>query len=275
VPIGLVVGVDLAWGVRGTASRETGIAVVDTTGRIVELACARGVDATLARIEAAAAGHDDVLTFVDASIIVRNPSGQRECERQVGQRYGRWKVSANSTNLGSRHLAGVALAGRLEERGWSYHDGIEGPPSYGRHFAECYPYTTLVGTRELGYGIEGERPRYKRRPKALPGDGWREARASACDELIRRLVQLSGIDPPLSLDSHAVARELATTGSPRDDRSYKHREDLIDALLCAWTALLWLRHGHERCQVLGARPRGPEPVATIIAPALDSQRRAG
>ena len=34
------------------------------------------------------------------------------------RRYGRWKVSANSTNLGSRRLAGVALLGLLEDRGW-------------------------------------------------------------------------------------------------------------------------------------------------------------
>src|SRR5262245_20064461 len=138
--IGLVVGVDLAWGSHGEASRETGVAVVDTAGRIRNLGCFRGVDATVMCIQEAASGHGDVLAFVDASIIVRNPMGQRDCERQVGQHYGRWKVSANSTNLGSRHVAGVELARLLEDFGWAYHDGIDGPPSTGRHFAECYPY---------------------------------------------------------------------------------------------------------------------------------------
>ena len=32
---------------------------------------------------------------------------------------------------------------------------------------------------------------------------------------------------------------------------YKHREDLIDALLCAGTASLWAPHGSGRCQVPG------------------------
>jgi hypothetical protein len=30
---------------------------------------------------------------------------------------------------------------------------------------------------------------------------------------------------------------------------YKHREDLIDALLCAWTASLWASHSSGLCQV--------------------------
>jgi predicted RNase H-like nuclease len=48
----------------------------------------------------------------------------------------------------------------------------------------------------------------------------------------------------------------------------KHREDLIDALLCAWTASLRAPHGLDRCQVLGLPAKTiDEPMATIIAPA--------
>ena len=57
--------------------------------------------------------------------------------------------------------------------------------------------------------------------------------------------------------------------SPLDDREYKHREDLIDACLAAWTALLWHHRSGLRCQVLGR----DDPLvddggrrATIIAP---------
>jgi predicted RNase H-like nuclease len=45
--------------------------------------------------------------FVDAPLVVANETGQRLCETQVGQRYGRWKVSANTTNIHSPRLAGV------------------------------------------------------------------------------------------------------------------------------------------------------------------------
>jgi len=93
-----------------------------------------------------------------------------------------------------------------------------------------------------------------------------------CDDLVRRLVSLRTADPPLHLTSHPVTAKLADEASPVDDRHYKHREDLIDAVLCAWTGLLWLAHGPKRCQVLGIGDQRT-PVATIIAPARSEQRR--
>jgi predicted RNase H-like nuclease len=72
---------------------------------------------------------------------------------------------------------------------------------------------------------------------------------------------------------HPVAKKLAEEPSPVTDVAYKHREDLIDALVCAWTASLWTRYGLDRCQVLGL-PADPNrgPAATIIAPARPEQR---
>jgi len=88
------------------------------------------------------------------------------------------------------------------------------------------------------------------------------------------VVRLAGADPPFRLDSHPLTRQLAAEPSPLNDAAYKHREDLIDALLCAWTAALWFRHGTNRCQILGFPQQGAtEPIATIIAPARPEQRR--
>ena len=144
--------------------------------------------------------------------------------------------------------------------------------------SESYPFCTLVGAAELGY--DRERPRYKRPPRRLPAAEWRPQRAANCDELIRRLGRLASADPPLRLDSHPVTRQLITEPSPLGDTAYKHREDLIDALLCAWTAALWVRHGLRRCQVLGlpdgaAAGTAARPAATIIVPARPGQRGTG
>jgi predicted RNase H-like nuclease len=54
---------------------------------------------------------------VDAPLVVRNESGQRPCETQVGQRYGRWRVSANTTNSHSPRLAGVRFLNLAELSG--------------------------------------------------------------------------------------------------------------------------------------------------------------
>ncbi|MFD6415272.1 DUF429 domain-containing protein [Streptomyces sp. NPDC060194] len=261
---GLFIGVDLAWAQQGgTKPNETGVAAIDRTGTVIDCGWTFGTEETLEWILRTAGGRPG-LAFVDAPLVVDNPTGQRLCEREVGQRYGRWKVSANSTNQGSPRLAGLDLRKRLEAAGWTYDDGRDGPPSDGRFFSECYPYTTLVGAAELGY--DQERPRYKRPLRGVPAAVWQEARARECDGLIARLHGLATARPPLLLDSHEDSGRLLAEPSPRKSVDYKHREDLIDALLCAWTASLWAHHGLARCQVLGATtPHPPGHAPTIIA----------
>ncbi len=195
------IGVDLAWAERrnGGQPNETGVAVLDPAGHVLDVGWTRTLHDTIDWIEAAA-GHHPALLFVDAPLLVDNRAGQRACETQVGQRYGRWKVSANSTNLASPRLAGVTLRTSLQASGWRYDDGRTGPPTTGQVMSECYPYTTLVGAAELGY--DHERPGYKRKPAALTMTAWRPIRAVACDELIDRMTALHRADPPLLLLSH-------------------------------------------------------------------------
>ena len=138
----------------------------------------------------------------------------------------------------------------LKDLGFAYSDGWAGPPANARHVFECYPYTTIAGVTELGYDVE--RPRYKRKPKAMNAATFRPLRAAACDELIGRMITLADADPPLLLFSHPASAALVLEPSPvANESDYKHREDLLDALLCAWTASFWRRHGADRCQVLG------------------------
>jgi predicted RNase H-like nuclease len=268
-----VLGVDLAWGLGrpdGRPPNETGVVALATDGRVTDAGWTVTLDETADWIDAHA--EPDCVLFVDAPLLVENERGQRTCETQVGQRYGRWKVAANSSNLGLPHAAGVVLRTRLEERGWRYDDGHDGPSLRGRTMSECYPYTTIVGSPALGYDIA--RPTYKRKPRAVPTVGWRPMRAAACDGLIAALAALDAHDPPLDLRSHPVTRALVDEPSPELDRAYKHREDLLDAAIAAWSAAVWVRHGFDACQVLGD-PRTPSdrPAATIIAPARPEQRR--
>jgi predicted RNase H-like nuclease len=266
-------GVDLAWRECNDSilANETGVAVIGWSGQILDAGWIRGVQHTIGWADTAV-GDGDAFMFVDAPLVVRNEKGQRLCERQVGQRYGRWRVSANTTNIHSPYLAGVQFLRLAGMSGWRYSDGANGPPRGGRFISETYPYATLVGAAELGYDIE--RPRYKRKPRRLPAAQWRTERAANCDLLIRRLGKLADADPPLLLQSHPVTSELADQPSPVSDSAYKHREDLIDALLCAWTVSLWVRRGFDRCQVLGL-PTNPaaDPAATMIVPARPQQRQ--
>jgi predicted RNase H-like nuclease len=131
--------------------------------------------------------------------------------------------------------------------------------------SECYPYTTLVGAQE--FGLPDERPLYKRKPKKMKAAEFRPIRAHACDGVIARLAALDKAGPRLDIRTHAATRDLIETPSPENDRPYKHREDLIDAAICAWTALLW-QSDSERCSVLGPTLEDhPDPAGTIIGPA--------
>ena len=140
------IGVDLAWGL-GTATRrpnETGLAALDHAGRVLDAGWARGVDDVTAWVVSHLGTR--TLIAVDASLVVTNPTGIREAERQVGQRYGRWKVAANPTNLASAASAGAQLLDRLTALGVTYASDTSGMRERtGPVVFECYPYTTLVG----------------------------------------------------------------------------------------------------------------------------------
>lgn len=266
-------GVDLAWGEgrAGRPARETGLCAIDEHGTVVDATWGRGIDEVVEWIMATA--EPGSVIAIDAPLVVHNLAGMRECERDVGRRYGRWKVAANASNLTLGWLAGVTLRTRLEALGLVLDDGVNSVSPGTPSFFECYPYTTLVGAAEFGY--DGERPRYKRPNLALPATERRAFRAAECDELLRRMRGLAGATPPLDLTSHPVTALLLDEASPLIDAAYKHREDLLDATLCAWTAALWGRFGTERCQVLGgtAEPDADGRHATIIAPAKAVQRR--
>ena len=270
----LLLGVDLAWGASGPTPRESGLVALLPDGRVVDATWARPLSDVAAWLRARA-GDGPACAFVDAPLVVTNPAGtMRACERQVGRAYGRARVSAHASSLGRGDLAGVALRQRLEAAGWTYEDGRAGPPDGGRVLSECYPHTTLVGVPALGQDV---RPAYKRRPAGVPLPRWRAERAATCDALLRGLDgALHDADPPLRLRSHPRTARLLDEPSPLDDRAYKHREDLLDAALCAWTASLWLRHGLGACQVLGPGVHD-EPgtrAATIVCPARAEQRLA-
>ena len=188
------IGVDLAWreSSADVVANETGVAVIDGDGQILDAGWTRGVEQTIGWADTAA-GSGDAVMFVDAPLVVANETGQRLCETQVGQRYWRWKVSSNTTNIHSPRLAGVRFLRQARLSGWQYSGGRGGSPSAGRFVSETYPYATLVGAAEFGY--DTERPRYERK--------------------------LADADPPLLLQSHPVTRDLAGRPSPVSDPAYK------------------------------------------------------
>lgn len=257
----LTLGVDLAWQTpRGKEPNKTGVVALDESGTVVDSGWVTGIECAAQWIDAHRGSAP--VCFVDAPLVVSNTDHQRWCEKEVGRHYWSVKVSANSTNLaqGKERLGGVRLLDSLRELGWAYDDGLVGPSATGLRVSECYPYTALVGA--LGFA---PRPAYKRRPKTVPTPEWRTYRASEFRRIVTALTDVASTLAPLDIASHEVTATLLDE-PPTGNRDYKAQEDLLDAVLCAWTAQVWLRHGMARCQVLRGLPSREGVVASIIAP---------
>ncbi|PPF57467.1 DUF429 domain-containing protein [Clavibacter michiganensis] len=270
-------GIDLAWA-EGTATRparETGLACIDSAGRVLDLATARGIDEVadwIARWDGPGA-----VAAVDGPLVVANATGSRLAEKEVASRYGRLGIAAYPSNTGRPAQGAVALRRRLEDAGWQYDDGSGAArDADARTMIECYPYTTLVGAPELGF--DSMKPRYKRLAPLLATAERRPHRAAEFRVVLDAVAGLAHADPPLDVSTHPRAAALVADGPAIVERQHKHLEDLLDGLICAWTAAYWARHGRTRSQVLGAT----DPVVdasgrrgTIIAPARPHQRAPG
>ncbi|MYE24353.1 MAG: DUF429 domain-containing protein [Gammaproteobacteria bacterium] len=105
------IGIDLAWAEKSKPN-ESGAVMLDQAGTVVHAGWVVGVEEVLDWLDRHAPA--DALLFVDAPLVVNNAGGQRLCEKEVGQRYWRWRVAGNSTNRRSRNLAGVTLRRALD-----------------------------------------------------------------------------------------------------------------------------------------------------------------
>ncbi|MFH6779888.1 DUF429 domain-containing protein, partial [Clavibacter michiganensis] len=228
-------GIDLAWA-EGTATRparETGLACIDAAGRVLDLATGRGIDEVvdwIARWDGPGA-----VAAVDGPLVVANATGSRLAEKEVASRYGRLGISAYPSNTGRPAQGAVALRRRLEDAGWEYDDGsASARDADARTMIECYPYTTLVGAPELGF--DAMKPRYKRLAPLLATADRRPHRAAEFRMVLDAVAGLADADPPLDVSTHPRAAALVADGPAIVERQHKHLEDLLDGLICAWTA---------------------------------------
>ena len=101
------IGIDLAWAdTRNGKTNESGVVMLGPTGRVLEAGWCVGLAETVAWLEVHAT--EDVRLFVDAPLVVENATGQRLCERQVGQRY--WRSPSKRARMAIiRMIAATAL----------------------------------------------------------------------------------------------------------------------------------------------------------------------
>jgi hypothetical protein len=120
------IGVDLSWreGHADPVASETGVAVVDGDGQILDAGWTRGVEQTIGWADSAA-GDGDAVLFADAPLVVRDVPGQRvgpgpPPRRPSARSPSAWPRRAAAPSPATRHPAsGSGPAGALGRHGQS------------------------------------------------------------------------------------------------------------------------------------------------------------
>jgi histidinol-phosphate phosphatase family protein len=231
------VGIDLAWSPRN----RSGGAVLSADGRLLRAGGLLGgddeiVDFVVSAIPAGEPG----LVAIDAPLVVPNESGSRPCDRDVAAVFGRFQAGpypANRRNL-ERYggLRGEDIRRRLQYLGFR-HDPDIAQRQPCRRVVEVFPHPATVSL----FGLE-RTLKYK----ARSGRGY-PLRWHELSRLRDHLAALIEDDPPLCLSSDVASVEI----EGRRGQAFKEVEDLLDAIVCAYSALYAWHHGPRGFAVYG------------------------
>ncbi|WP_446666987.1 DUF429 domain-containing protein [Flexivirga sp. B27] len=243
------VGVDLAWGVKN----PTGIAVLDDSGTLCHASAARTDDDIVATLRSVAPG--DCVVGIDAPLIVTNAKGSRPAEQALGRDFAAYEAGAHPANTGNPVFAEGTRGGRIAELlGLDMHPASRAS----RRALEVYPHPATIALFRLGQSLK-----YKNKP----GRPLAQLQGELLT-LIRLLESLEHAKPALRLKQSEHWQQLADTVQHATRKSeLRQAEDPIDAVLCAYVALL-AHQAPERLTTYGDFDTG-----YIVTPTLPTDLR--
>jgi predicted RNase H-like nuclease len=219
------VGVDLAW-----RDNTSGAVLLEWRGDGVVLRCARvlGDNSEILRfIENVGGG---VVVAVDAPLVISNPPGTaRPVDLMLSRVFRRFHAATLPSDVTSAPRAGELLKA-LYGLGFSY--TVLGE----RTVIEVYPHASQVALFGLEKTLKYKRGRVFERKREL----------ARLQELIR--ICLPVLVPPLRRNSLFDEITAVDVGGLRG-RGLKEFEDILDALICAYTACYYWYWREERCFV--------------------------
>lgn len=212
-------GIDLAW--KGEKN-PSAIAIGKLNNRAL----------WLESIEQAITGFDAILNHlkciedlkgvaIDASLIIPNKTGQRQCERELAKVYSKKRAACHATNLTLYpNPFSVKLSNALSDKNF-HHLGTD------KWQIECYPHPSLI---EI-FGFS-ERLQYKK--------GSVNERKAGQIQFSQHLKSLSS-SPVVSLHipdslSHYLSQEHINS---LRGQALKSNEDALDAIICLYIGALY------------------------------------
>ena len=245
------IGIDLAWSVD---RNHSGIVVLRGDERGARfVTSSNDLKALTGVVEfVQALSSESTVVAVDAPLIVNNTTGSRECEREIGRKFGRFQASCHSNNLTRNpHPAGVRLVEALAAVDIRHDFEIETARQRpGRWMFEVYPHPAMV----VLFGLD-ERIRYKKGSVAQKRSGLEELRRH-----LRALTERSrGLIGTPELQDLLRRNLLDLRGE-----ALKRYEDTLDALFCAYLAWHCWRWGQARNEQITGRDGGYIVVPTGV-----------
>ncbi len=246
------VGVDLAWG----ENKPTGLAVLDGDGTLVHISAVQSDEDILAALAPYLQG--GCLVAFDAPLIVKNPTGNRPAEAALNVDFAPFEAGAHPANTGraefSRTPRGAALSAQL---------GLDLNPRSRRtrRAIEVYPHPATVALFRLGRTLK-----YKNKPGRSV-----ELLKEELLTLTRLVEGLAGAQPALRVGGAGSPWSQLVSAARAGRRKSELRvvEDQVDAVVCAYVALLAARHP-ERMTTYGDGDTG-----YIVTPTLPADLRPG
>ncbi|MGD8623219.1 MAG: HAD-IIIA family hydrolase [Anaerolineae bacterium] len=244
------VGIDLAWSPRN----RSGGAILSADGRLLEARGSLGDDGeVVAFISQALPPGKPGVVAIDAPLAVPNETGGRPCDREVAAVFGRFEAGpypANRQNL-ARYggLRGEAIRQQLGALGFSHNAHLaRAAPT--RQVIEVFPHPATVSLFNLERTLK-----YKARQGRDYAQRWQ-----ALGRLRDHLAGLAVAEPALQPAPEIAGIEI----EGRRGKRFKEVEDLLDAVVCAYSALYAWTHGPRGYAVYGGGEIGDDPEAGHI-----------
>lgn len=220
-------GIDLAF----SQDNPSGLFVIDGNGEFIGKGCAHS-NQDIGAFIAHHAHPDGSIIVADAPLICTNESGQRPCEKRVGQLYGKYDASCHSSN--TRNKAGQRGPKLVDELSDTLPVFIQ---QDARNVApdlwpviETYPHPAHVELFQLQRILKYKKGTVKEKRHGL-------ARYTT------KLKELENREPALQPRSISL---LDADVDQLKGHALKQHEDLLDALFCAYTAFhLWHHRDDE------------------------------
>jgi len=227
------IGIDLAWSRKNC----TALAAIrmDSGAELIDIAYLRR-DSDILGWTLKKCGNGGCVAGVDAPLIVKNRTGARPADVSLSREFRRFEAGALPANLKNAYR-GPELMEQFIAAGFSY-DPHSVPEIHTRSLIEFFPHPAEV----VLFGLE-KTLKYKR--------GNVEDRKKELSRLQRLIFETFTRTEPRLLSNDLLEGICSEDLSSMKGQGRKRFEDLLDAIVCAYTAYYFWYWGEAKCMVFG------------------------